>query len=83
LFRTNHHNRLQNISLLLLNKLQAHSSDWFTVVYFIEVAKAWEGLAVGKRRLCSLHMQRFNLNEDKDQYQAEIPNRFAALERRR
>jgi hypothetical protein len=85
LFGTHHHGRLQNISLLLLNKLQAHSSDWFTVLYFIAVTNVWKGLVVSEKRMRTFHMERFNLNkvnelEDKHQYEFEIPNRFAALE---
>jgi hypothetical protein len=44
-----------------------------------------ERLAVSKETMHRVHMQRFNLKklngvEGKQQYRAEVPNRFAALE---
>jgi hypothetical protein len=49
------------------------------------VAKVREGLTVNKQRSHRFHMERFNLKtlnevEGKEQYHAEVSNRFAALE---
>jgi hypothetical protein len=49
------------------------------------VVKVRERLAVNKRRSHSLHTDRFNLKklndvEGKEQFRAEVSNRFAALE---
>jgi hypothetical protein len=48
------------------------------------VAKVRERLAVNKQRSHRFHMERFNLKklnkvEGKEQYRAEVSNRFAAL----
>jgi hypothetical protein len=49
------------------------------------VAKVWVRLAVSKQTTHRVHMERFNIKklnevEGKEQYCAEISNRFAALE---
>jgi hypothetical protein len=54
--------------------------------HYLVVAKFWERLAVSKRRLHKVHMERFILKklyglEGKEQYRVEISNRVQALEK--
>jgi hypothetical protein len=53
--------------------------------HYLVMAKVREILAVSKQTMLSIHKEKFNLKklkevEGKEQYHAEISNRFAALE---
>jgi hypothetical protein len=64
-----------------------HSGQQIVIVttHYLVVAKVRERLAVNKQRSQRCNMERFNLNklndvEGKEQFRAEVSNRFAALE---
>jgi hypothetical protein len=63
---------------------EVHSNIYDTDHYLV-VAKVRERLAVNKQRSHRFHREKFNLKklkelEGKEQYDVEVPNRFAALE---
>jgi hypothetical protein len=53
--------------------------------HYLAVAKIRESIAVNSQGSHKFHMEKFNLKklkevEDKEKYNVEVPNRFAAME---
>jgi hypothetical protein len=75
-------NRRRHSSVLDIRSFRAADYD---IDHCLVVANVRERLAVSKQTAHRVHMERFSLNElneveGKEQYSAEIPNKFTALE---
>jgi hypothetical protein len=75
--------RRRHSSILDVRSIRAGDCD---TDHYLVVAEVRERLAVSKQTTHRFHMERFNLKqlnevESKEQYRAQISNKFAALER--